>query len=56
MKIRAWLSADGGNDIYAELELQDDVTEETIEREAKEAVFNMVSYGWWVIEENDDNE
>lgn len=50
-KIRAWLNADGGNDIYAEIEVDDDATDEEIDKKAKEAVFNYLDWGWYEIGE-----
>ena len=45
-KIDVWLNADGGNDIYATIEVEDDATDEVIEKEAKQAIFNYVDWGW----------
>lgn len=46
-KIIVWLNADGGNDIYSEIEMPDNATEEEIEAEAREAIFDSVSWGWY---------
>lgn len=52
IKIKVWLNADGGNDIYENIELPDDATEEEIENEARSAIFNHVSWGWYTDEED----
>ena len=54
-KIDVWLSADGGNDIYATIEVEDDATNEVIEKEAKQAIFNYVDWGWVEQEQADEN-
>lgn len=53
MKINVWLSADGGSDVYEDIEMPDDATEEEIEKEAREAIFNHVSWGWCPVKEED---
>lgn len=52
MKISVWLSADGGNDVYENIEIPDDATDDEIEKEAREAIFNHVSWGWFPLEED----
>lgn len=54
-KIDVWLNADGGNDIYATIEVEDDATNEVIEKEAKQAIFNYVDWGWVEQEQADEN-
>jgi hypothetical protein len=52
MKIKVWLNADGGNSIYETIDLSDDATEEEIEKEAREVIFNKVDWGWYPTEED----
>lgn len=54
-KIDVWLNADGGNDIYATIEVADDATDEVIEKEAKQAIFNYVDWGWVEQEQVNEN-
>lgn len=54
-KIDVWLNADGGNDIYATIEVADDATDELIEKEAKQVIFNYVDWGWVDQEQADEN-
>jgi len=44
-----------GNDIYATIEVEDDATEEVIEKEAKQAIFNYVDWGWVEQEQANEN-
>lgn len=54
-KIDVWLNADGGNDIYATIEVADDATDELIEKEAKQVIFNYVDWSWVDQEQADEN-
>ena len=51
MKIEVWLSADGGEDIYTTIEVPDDASEDKIEKLAREAIFEKISWGWHLVKE-----
>lgn len=43
-----------GSDCEDEIEVDDDATEEQIEADAREAMFNMIEWSWSKVEEGEE--
>ena len=57
MKIKVTVSTDKvGSDDYTIIEVADDETEEMIEEQSREAMFNMISWGYEKMEDEEDEE
>lgn len=56
-KIKAYLDAGfAGCRIEEEFEVEDDATQEQIEEEAREAVFNSIDWGWHEVLDSEEDE
>lgn len=55
-KIKAYLDTGfAGCRIEEEFEVEDDATQEQIEEEAREAVFNSIDWGWNEVLDSEEN-
>lgn len=55
-KIKAYLDTRfAGCRIEEEFEVEDDATQEQIEEEAREAVFNSIDWGWHEVLDSEEN-
>lgn len=56
-KIKAYLDTGfAGCRIEEEFEIEDDATQEQIEEEAREAVFNSIDWGWHEVLDSEEDE
>lgn len=56
-KIKAYLDTGfAGCRIEEEFEVEDDATQEQIEEEAREAVFNSIDWGWHEVLDSEEDE
>lgn len=56
-KIKAYLETGfAGCRIEEEFEVEDDATQEQIEEEAREAVFNSIDWGWHEVLDSEEDE
>lgn len=54
MKIRVWAHTDVVGSMTEDvIEVEDDLTEEQIEEEARDYIFNFVEWGWDKVEQDD---
>lgn len=53
MKVHVWIRTDVvGSEVEDTLELDDNLTDEEIEREARDYIFNYIEWGWMKVEES----
>lgn len=53
MKVHVWIRTDVvGSEVEDTLELDDNLTDEEIEREARDYIFNFIEWGWMKVEES----
>lgn len=53
MKVHVWIRTDVvGSEVEDTLELDDNLTDEEIESEARDYIFNFIEWGWMKVEES----
>lgn len=53
MKVHVWIRTDVvGSEVEDTIELDDNLTDEEIEREARDYIFNFIEWGWMKVEES----
>lgn len=53
MKVHVWINTDVvGSEVEDTIELDDNLTDEEIEREARDYIFNFMEWGWMKVEES----
>jgi hypothetical protein len=53
VKVHVWIRTDVvGSEVEDTLELDDNLTDEEIESEARDYIFNFIEWGWMKVEES----